>query len=84
VSAEGKGHVDATVDVREQVLDELAAALAERESAQSRFEAAVGTSSEMRAYERLRKATRRVARADREARRSQSSTPVTAAPSTIL
>jgi hypothetical protein len=72
--------VDATVDVRGQVLDELAAALQEREIAQSRFEAAVGTSAETGAYERLRRATRRVSRADREARRRQSSTPETPAP----
>lgn len=70
-----------TVDAREQALEELAAALADREIAQSRFEAAVGTSAETGAYERLRRATRRVSRADREARRRQSSTPETPAPS---
>ena len=73
-----------TVEVRERAIEELAAALADREVAQSRFEAAVGTSAETGAYERLRRATRRVSKADREARRSQSSTPDTPAPSAIL
>jgi hypothetical protein len=56
---------------------ELQAALEEQEIAQERFEAAIGTSIEMRAYERLRRATRRVAEADR-----QSVAPATPARST--
>jgi hypothetical protein len=55
--------------ITEQVGEELEGALEERDIAQERYEAAVGTSAEWRAYERLRRATRRVARADREARR---------------
>jgi hypothetical protein len=70
--------VETMVELREQARDELEAALAEREHAQETFEAAIGTSSEMRAYERLRRATRRVARADR-----QSAAPATPARSTI-
>ena len=61
--------MDTIVDRGEQACEELESALEERDIAQERFEAAVGTSAEMRAYERLRRATRRVARADREARR---------------
>lgn len=53
----------------EQVREELEAALEERDVAQERYSAAVGTSAEWRAYERFRRATRRVARVDREARR---------------
>ena len=53
----------------QHVGEELEAALEERDIAQERFAAAIGTSAETRAYERLRRATRRVARADREARR---------------
>jgi hypothetical protein len=52
----------------EQVRAELEAALEERDIAQERYEAAVGTSAEWRAYERLRRATRRLASADRDAR----------------
>jgi hypothetical protein len=65
--------VEATLEVQE----ELQAALEEQDVAQERFEAAIGTSSEMRAYVRLRRATRRVAEADR-----QSAAPVTPARST--
>jgi hypothetical protein len=57
--------------------EKLQAALEEQDIAQGRFEAAIGTSSEMRAYERLRRATRKVAEADR-----QSVTPATPARST--
>jgi hypothetical protein len=61
--------MDAIFDRGEQVRAELEAALEERDIAQERYAATVGTSAEWGAYERLRKATRRVTRADREARR---------------
>jgi hypothetical protein len=60
--------MDTTIDRVEQVRAELEAALEERDLAQERYGAAVGTSAEWRAYERLRRATRRLARVDREAR----------------
>jgi len=56
------------VERREKALQELEAALIERDVAQERFEAAIGTSTEMRAYQRLRRASRRLAAADRIAR----------------
>ena len=46
-----------------QARRELEGALEERDVAQRRFEAVIGTSSEMSAYQRLRRATRRVAAA---------------------
>jgi hypothetical protein len=49
---------------------ELEAALVAREVAESRFQAAVGTSTETGAYERLRRATKRVVAADRVSRRA--------------
>ncbi len=45
---------------------ELEAALRERDAAQHRFEAAIGTSMEMSAYLRLRRATRGLAAMDAE------------------
>jgi len=60
--------MDTTIDRGEQVREELEAALEERDVAQERYGAAVGTSAEWRAYQRLRRATRRLARVDREAR----------------
>jgi hypothetical protein len=60
--------MDTTIERGEQVRAELEAALEERDVAQERYGAAVGTSAEWRAYERLRRATRRLARVDREAR----------------
>ena len=53
---------------RDEVLHELEEALAERDHAQERFEAAIGTGTEMRAYQRVRRATRRLAAADHAAR----------------
>jgi hypothetical protein len=50
-----------------QLLQELEDALEERDIAQERFEAAIGTGTEMRAYQRLRRATRRLSVADRAA-----------------
>jgi hypothetical protein len=47
---------------------EMELALEARDEAQRRFEEAVGTSTEMGAYMRLRAATRRVAEVDRAAR----------------
>ena len=47
---------------------ELRLALEAHEEAQRRFEAAVGTSTEMGAYMRLRAATRKVAEVDRATR----------------
>ena len=60
--------MEAMVERRAQVLRELENALEERETAQERFEAAIGTSIEMRAYQRLRLASRRLTAADRAAR----------------
>ena len=51
-----------------QRVRELELALEARDEAQRRFEAAVGTSTEMGAYMRLRAATKRVAALDREMR----------------
>jgi hypothetical protein len=48
-----------------QVVRELELALEARDEAQRRFEAAVGTSTEMGAYIRLRAATRRLSELDR-------------------
>jgi hypothetical protein len=48
----------------ERALQELEEALIEHDLAQDRFDATIGTSAEMGAYVRLRKATRRVATAD--------------------
>ena len=61
--------MEAMVERLEQARLELEEALDERELAQGRFEAAIGTSTEMGAYQRLRRATRRVAAADRAVRR---------------
>jgi hypothetical protein len=47
---------------------DLETALGEQDTAQERFESAVGTSAEMGAYLRLRRASRRVTAADRAAR----------------
>jgi hypothetical protein len=51
-----------------QEVRELELALEAQDLAQRRFEAAVGTSTEMGAYMRLRAASRRVAELDRELR----------------
>ena len=59
-----------TVDRPAGPMKELEDALEERSQAQDRFEAMIGTSAEMGAYLRLRRATRRVAEADRFARRA--------------
>jgi excinuclease UvrABC ATPase subunit len=48
---------------------ELEIALEARDEAQRRYQSAVGTSTEMGAYMRLRAATRRVSKCDREVRR---------------
>jgi hypothetical protein len=53
---------------REQLLHELEEALEERDVAQERFQTSIGTSSEMHAYQRVRRASRRVAAADRAVR----------------
>jgi hypothetical protein len=60
--------LEAIGDRRTQLLQELEDALEERDIAQERFEAAIGTGTEMRAYQRLRRATRRLSVADRAAR----------------
>jgi hypothetical protein len=57
------------MDSRAQALGELDAALEERDLAQERFESAIGTSTEFHAYQRLRRATRRLTQADHKARR---------------
>ena len=53
---------------QEQLRHELEEALEEQDVAQERFEAAIGTSMEMGAYLRLRRASRRLAAADHAAR----------------
>jgi hypothetical protein len=60
--------VEAVVDRPTEAQQELEEALDERDIAQGRFEAAIGTSAEMGAYQRLRRAARRVSVADRVAR----------------
>ena len=60
--------MEAIEDRRVQLLLELEEALEECDIAQERFEAAIGTGTEMRAYQRLRRATRRLSAADRAAR----------------
>jgi hypothetical protein len=55
---------------RQLMLEQLEEALTERGLAQTRFDAAVGTSTEMGAYLRLRRATQRVMAVDRAARGS--------------
>jgi hypothetical protein len=52
----------------EQLRHELEEALEDQDVAQERFEAAIGTSMEMGAYLRLRRASRRLAAADHAAR----------------
>jgi hypothetical protein len=57
--------------VTKQRGSELELALEAQEEAQRRFEEAVGTSTEMGAYMRLRAATKRVAEVDRALREPQ-------------
>jgi hypothetical protein len=52
-----------------QGVREVQLALKARDEAQRRFEAALGTSTEIRAYMRLRAATRRLAACDHEVRK---------------
>jgi hypothetical protein len=59
------------VERREQLLHDLEEALEERDLAQERFEAAIGTSTEIRAYMRLRRASQRLSAADRDARSTE-------------
>ena len=55
---------------------ELNEALAQRAHAQEQFESVVGTSMEMTAYERLRRARRRLTMVDRELRAAEEREPV--------
>jgi hypothetical protein len=55
--------VAAASEQLEHARQELEEALVEQDIAQERFEATIGTSAEMGAYVRLRKATRRMATA---------------------
>jgi hypothetical protein len=66
--------MDSAVDRR----DDLEEALEEYVAAQRHFDAMVGTSMEMTAYQRLRRARRRVAITDAAARTADDPTPVTA------
>jgi hypothetical protein len=59
--------LDRVVDARRELED----ALDERSAAQRRFEAAIGTSTETGAYQRLRRATRRVTSADAAMKRAE-------------
>jgi hypothetical protein len=61
-----------------QGVRELELALEAREEAERRFEAAVGTSTEMGAYMRLRKASRRVSELDRSMREADARVEVQA------
>ena len=56
------------VDRLEQLRHQLEEALEGRDVAQRRFEESIGTSMETGAYQRLRRATRRVSSVDRELR----------------
>lgn len=58
-----------TPDEIEGARERLYAALKARDAARSRYESAVGTSVELRAYTRLREAAARVAALDRVGRR---------------
>jgi hypothetical protein len=49
----------------------LEEALTEQDGAEVRFASAIGTSTETRAYQRLRRATRRVAEADSALKRAE-------------
>lgn len=60
--------MEAIVERRVEMVRQLREALKEQDVAQERFEAAIGTSTEMRAYQRLRRASRQLAVADRAAR----------------
>jgi hypothetical protein len=60
--------VEATVEVRSELQHQLEEALEKRDIAQQRFQAMIGTSAEMGAYQRLRRASRRVSAADAAAR----------------
>ena len=62
--------MDTMVDRLAEARHELDDALEERDAAQQRFDEAIGTSPEWSAYQRLRRATRRMAAADRELRRA--------------
>lgn len=53
--------LDRVVEARRDLED----ALNERDRAQARFSAVIGTSMETSAYQRLRRATRRIAEVDR-------------------
>ena len=57
--------LDRVVEARRDLED----ALNERAAAQARFAAVIGTEMEMGAYQRLRRASRRIAEADRELKR---------------
>jgi hypothetical protein len=56
----------------------LAEAFAERDRARRRYEAAIGTSSELSAYMRLRQASTRVSAADKWLRWAESENPLVA------
>jgi hypothetical protein len=57
--------METMVDPVGQARHELEMALDELDAAQRRFQGAIGTSAEQSAYQRLRRATRRVAAAQR-------------------
>jgi hypothetical protein len=62
--------METMVDRLAEARHELDDALEERAGAQLRFDEAIGTSAEWSAYQRLRRATRRMTAADRELRRA--------------
>lgn len=68
----------ATRDELQLARDRLAEAFVERDRARERYEAAVGTACELRAYMRLRDASRHVAASDKWLRWAESENPLAA------
>ena len=62
--------METMVDRLAEARHELDDALDEQAAVQQRFDEAIGTSAEWSVYQRLRRATRRMAAADRELRRA--------------
>jgi hypothetical protein len=62
--------METMVDRLAEARHELDDALEEQAAAQHRFDESIGTSAEWSVYQRLRRATRRMAAADRDLRRA--------------
>jgi hypothetical protein len=67
-----------TPDELQSARERLAAAFAERDRARARYEAAIGTSSELCTYMRLRHASQHVAACDKWLRWAESENPLAA------